>query len=117
MSDKQVIMSKKEFDQMEKDLSNLRKVVESKSIITIKTPHLGWNGAYTYTDSYFIEIEYVFGTEENEVIKELSGEIVKLKDTNKTLNQTIDSLEGNLRWFQNQQDDWKNLPWYKRLFV
>jgi len=115
MSDKQVIMSKVEFDQMEKDLSNLRKVVESKSIITIRTPHLGWNGPHTYTDSYFIE--YVFGTEESEVIKELSGEIVKLKDTNKTLNQTLNSLEGNLRWFQNQEDDWKQLPWYKRLFV
>jgi hypothetical protein len=47
----------------------------------------------------------------------LSVEIVKLKDTNKTLNQTLNSLEGNLRWFQNQEDDWKQLPWYKRLFV
>jgi len=115
MLDKQVIMSKKEFDQMEKELDNLRKVVESKSITTIKTPHLGWNGTYTYTDGYFIE--YVFGTEESEVVKELKEELDANKEVNNELSKTASNLEHSNNFLKREKDAWKNLPWYKRLFV
>jgi len=115
MSEKQVIMSKTEFDKMEEDLSNLRKVVESKSIITIRTPHLGWNGSYTYNDSYFIE--YVFGTEESEVVKALKEEIERVRKDRNELSKTASNLEHSNDFLKREKDDWKQLPWYKRLFV
>jgi hypothetical protein len=116
MSDKKVILNKTEFDNMETELSNLRKVVESRTIAKIKTPHLGWSPTYgaSYIDSYFIE--YVFGTEENEVIKELSAEITALKQTNASLNDILTLHEASIFRLQRQENDWKNLPWYKRLF-
>ena len=107
-------MSKVEFDNMEKELNNLRKVVEDKTITKIKTPHLGWNGAYTYTSSYFIE--YVFGTEESEVIKELKEEIDRVREDRNELSKTASNLELNNHWLKGEKDAWKNLPWYKRLF-
>ena len=52
MSEKQVIMSKIEFDKMEEELDNLRKIVKDKTISTIKTPHLAWHIHSTYVDSH-----------------------------------------------------------------
>ena len=115
MSEKLVIMSKKEFDEMEKELDNLRKVVKSKSITKIKVPHLGWNTAYSYIDSY--EIEYIFGTEESEIVKELKEELDANKEVNSELSKTASNLELSNHWLKGEKDSWKNLPWYKRLFV
>ena len=116
MSDKQVIMSKSEFDNMEKELDNLRKVVESRTVAKIKTPHLGWSPTYgaSYIDSYFIE--YVFGTDENEVVKELSAEINSLNSIKDNLNDILTLHEASIFRLQRQENDWKHLPWYKRLF-
>ena len=116
MDDKKVILNKTEFDNMEAELNNLRKVVESRTVAKIKTPHLGWSPTYgdTYIDRYYVD--YVVGCDENEIVNELGAEIEKLKEEKKTLNQIIDTSERNLRWIQSQQDNWKNLPWYKRLF-
>lgn len=117
MDDKKVILNKTEFDNMETELSNLRKVVESRTVAQIKIPYLRIdpNTYTTYVGGY--SVDYVVGCDENEVVKELGVEIEKLKDDNKTLNQIIDTSEANLRWYQNQEDEWKNLPWYKRLFI
>ena len=115
MSDKQVIMSKKEFDEMEKELDNLRKVVESKTITKIKTPHLDWNGSYTYVDRYIIE--YIFGTEESEIVKELKEEIDRAKEDNDNLKDNYIDLENHYVRLKREEDNWKYLPWYKRLFV
>jgi len=115
MSDKQVIMSKKEFDNMEKELNDLRKVVEDKTITKIKTPHLSWNGAYTYVDSYFIE--YVFGTEESEIVKELKEEIDRVREDRNELSKTASTMVHSIDSLKREKDDWKHLPWYKRLFV
>jgi hypothetical protein len=115
MSDKQVIMSKTEFDKMEEELDNLRKVVEDKTITKIKTPHLSWNGAYTYVDSYFIE--YIFGTEESEIVKELKEEIDRVKENNDNLKDNYIDLESRYIRLKLEENNWKQLPWYKRLFV
>ena len=118
MSDKKVIVSKSEFDKMEADLNDFASIIESKTVCRIVYPKLTWDNIYGCTrEVNTYEVDYVIGSDENEVIKELSVEIEKLKDTNETLNRIIDTSEGNLRWLQNQQDDWKQLPWYKRLFV
>ena len=117
MSEKQVIVSKSEFDQMEKDLNDFASIIESKTVCRIAYPKLTWGNIYGDSEISTYEVDYVIGSDENEIIKELSAEIAKLKDTNETLNRIIDTSEGNLRWLQKQQDDWKHLPWYKRLFV
>ena len=78
MSDKKVILNKTEFDSMETELNNLRKVVESRTVAKIRTPHMGWGHVGSYIDSY--QVEYIAGCDENEVVKELSAEVEKLKE-------------------------------------
>jgi hypothetical protein len=114
MDDKKVILNKTEFDNMETELNNLRKVVESRTIVTIKTPIYNWGYIQATSSNYY---EYIFGTDENEIVKEISTEIEKLKKEKGELNHIVNGLETKIRWFQSQQDEWKNLPWYKRLFV
>ena len=117
MDDKKVILSKSEFDKMEADLNDFAAIIESKTVCRIGIPRLTWSNMYEGRNISSYDVQYVIGSDENEIVKELGAEIEKLKDNNKTLNQIIDTSEANLRWIQNQQDDWKDLPWYKRLFV
>ena len=115
MSDKQVIMSKKEFDSMEEELNNLRKIVKDKTITKIKTPHLGWQYGGPCVDGYFTE--YIFGTKESEVIKDLKEELEQVRKNRDEINKVASNLEHSINWLKSHEDDWKNLPWYKRLFV
>ena len=118
MSDKQIIMSKVEFDNMEKELNDLRNVVESKTVCRIAYPKVYWSNIYgraSEIGSY--EVEYVIGSDENEVIKELSDEITTLKQTKDDLNSILTLHKSLIFRLQRQENDWKNLPWYKRLFV
>ena len=100
---------------METELNNLRKVVESRTVAKIRTPHMGWGHVGSYIDSY--QVEYIAGCDENEIVKELSAEVEKLKEEKQELKQTIRNLEGDLRWLNDQKDDWKKLPWYKKIFI
>ena len=118
MSDKQVIMSKVEFDNMEKELNDLRNVVESKTVCRIAYPKLYWSNIYgraSEIGSY--EVEYVIGSDENEIIKELSAAIEKERKYEDELEAKMDTMLDDIHAIQRRKDDWKNLPWYKRLFV
>lgn len=115
MSEKQVIMSKVEFDKMEEELTNLRKIVKDKTISIIKTPHLGWHNYHTYVDSYIQQ--YVFGVDEDEVVKSLAEELDQVRKDRDESYKKISNLELSNRWLKEEKDSWKNLPWYKRLFV
>jgi septation ring formation regulator EzrA len=118
MADKQVIMSKVEFDNMEKELNDLRNVVESKTVCRIAYPKLYWGNIYgraSEIGSY--EVEYVIGSDENEVVKELSTELEKERKHVDELEAKMDTILNDMHAFQRQKDDWKHLPWYKRLFV
>jgi len=118
MSEKQVIMSKVEFDKMEKELDNLRKIVESKSIVKIKDPYLGWTGGYLTTGpAVRYEVEYIFGVDENEVVKALSEELDQARKDRDESYKKISNLELSNHWLKEEKDKWKNLPWYKRLFI
>lgn len=117
MDDKKVILNKTEFDKMEADLKDFTSIIESKTVCRIGIPRLTWSNIYGGSNIGSYDVQYVIGSDENEIVKELAAELEKLKDDNKTLNQIIDTSERNLRWIQSQQDEWKNLPWYKRLFV
>ena len=118
MSDKQVIMSKVEFDNMEKELNDLREIVESKTVCRIAYPKLTWDNIYGCAHgigSY--EVEYVVGCDENEIIKELSAELEKERKHVDELEAKMDTMLDDIHAIQRRKDDWKKLPWYKRLFV
>lgn len=117
MDDKKVILNKTEFDNMETELNNLRKVVKSRTVAKIKTPHLGWSPTYgdAYIDRYYVD--YVVGCDENEVVKELVAELEKERKYVDELEAKMDTMLDDMHAFQKRKDDWKKLPWYKRLFV
>ena len=118
MVDKQVIMSKIEFDNMEKELNDLRNVVKSKTVCRIAYPKLYWSNIYgraSEIGSY--EVEYVIGSDENEVVKELSAELEKERKSVDGLEAKMDTMLDDMHTIQRRKDDWKKLPWYKRLFV
>jgi hypothetical protein len=117
MDDKKVILNKTEFDNMETELNNLRKVVKSRTVAMIKTPHLGWSPAHcdTYIDRYYVD--YIVGCDENETVKELSAELEKERKYVDELEAKMDTMLDDMHAFQRRKDDWKHLPWYKRLFV
>jgi len=118
MSDKQVIMSKTEFDQMEKDLNDFASIIESKTVCRIAYPKLYWSNIYgraSEIGSY--EVEYVIGSDENEIVKELSAELEKERKHVDELEAKMDTMLDDIHAIQRRKDDWKKLPWYKRLFV
>lgn len=116
MDDKKVILNKTEFDKMEADLQDFASIIESKTVCKIAVPRSIWT-SFSGASSPYCDIKYVIGCDENEVLKELSSEIEKLQEEKQELNQTINGLKAELRWHNNQKDDWKDLPWYKKLFV
>lgn len=111
-------MSKKEFDQMEADLNDFASIIESKTVSRIAYPKLTWDNIYGRArEVSAYEVDYVIGSDENEIIKELSAEIATLKQTKDDLNGILTLHEASIFRLQRQENDWKNLPWYKRLFV
>jgi len=118
MDDKKVIVSKSEFDQMEKELNDFASIIESKTVCRIAYPKLTWDNIYGRArEVSAYEVDYVVGCDENEVIKELSAEITALKQTKDDLNGILTLHEASIFRLQRQENDWKHLPWYKRLFV
>lgn len=114
MDDKKVIVSKSEFDRMEADLNDFAAIIESKTVCRIVHPRINWS--HIHRGDYY-DTQYVIGCDENEVVKELGAEIENLKKEKQELNHIVNELETKVRWYQCQEDEWKNLPWYKRLFV
>lgn len=114
MDDKKIILSKSEFDKMEADLNDFAAIIESKTVCRITHPRINW--MCTHGGNYY-DVQYVIGCDENEVVSELGAVIEKLKKEKGELNHIVNELETKVRWYQCQEDEWKNLPWYKRLFV
>lgn len=117
MDDKKIILSKSEFDKMEADLNDFASIIKSKTVCRIAYPKLTWNTMYGNGEIGTYEVDYVVGSDENEVVKELGAEIENLKKEKGELNHIVNKLETKVRWYQCQEDEWKKLPWYKRLFV
>ena len=117
MDDKKVILNKAEFDKMEADLKDFTSIIESKTVCKIAVPRLTWSNIHGGCNVNSYDVQYVIGYDENEAIKELSAEIEKLREDKKDLNEMLDSLENGVHQLQKRMSDWKNLPWYKRLFI
>lgn len=123
MSEKQIVMSKTEFDEMEQKLKALNEIVASKTTTAIFRHNYGEPASYS-KDWYLptrigTQISIVIGADENKIIKELSDEIEQLRQDIKDYDTTIFSQGQEMRKLRekNENHDWKKLPWYKRLFV
>ena len=116
MREKQVILSKVEYDEMEQELNALRETVKSKTVTAIFKNNSYDNTKY-YTGMWSIpigtQIEYVMGVDENEIIKDMSEEITKLRKENEEQQITMVQLRSDFRKLKNENDS----SWYKRLFV
>lgn len=118
MNEKQVILSKTEFDNMEQEIDALKKTVENKTVVTIFRHR--WNEVpYNRygVNSYLVgtQIEYVMGMDENEIVKTLSEEIKDLRKNNEDYIKRNYDLSTENNDLKKSNKKWKNLPWYKRL--
>lgn len=115
MKDKQVILNKTEFDQMESELKDLRDIVNSRTICQIKTPRIGWGHAGSYIDSY--HVEYIAGCDENEIVKELSEEIERQRNESIEWQNMFNIKCIEVSNAESKLQKFKDLPWYKKILV
>jgi hypothetical protein len=120
MMEKQVILSKIEFDEMEQELSALKETVESKTI-TVITKY-DWYSTEKYNYSAYrvpigTRLEFIMGVDENEIIKELSDEIESLRKENDEYKSRVHTMGKEMWDLRDEKNSWKKLPWYRRLFI
>jgi len=123
MTERLITLPKAEFDQMEQELKALKETVKSKTVTAIIKRDWGdWENLYSGMDSLRvgIKVEFITGTDENKVIEDLSEEVKSLRNLTEVLKkrmhqQNIDFI--NLRDEKIKSESWKDLSWYKRLFV
>ena len=121
MLEKQILLSKVEFDKMEQELTALRETVKSKTVTTIFRHN--WSDAKQYYPVYVshyvvgTQIEFIMGADESEVLKSLSEKIDLLGKENREYNERVNRMGREMRDLRDGNNSWKSLPWYKRLFV
>lgn len=119
MKEKQIILSKVEFDEMEQELKALRETVASKTVTTIFRRN--WYDENTYPGQYMIpvgtRIEFVMGIDVDKILEEFADEIETLRGDNKAYQERVSEQSRELFNLKNDNNSWKRLSWYKRLFV
>ena len=96
---------------MEQELNALRETVKSKTITTIFR-HNWYDTTQYIPGGYHIpvgtQVEFVIGTDENQVIKELSEDIDNLKKENKEYKERVFSLDKEMWRLKDESNSWKN---------
>ena len=119
MKEKQIILSKVEFDEMEEELKALRETIASKTVTTIFRRN--WYDENHYPGQYMLpvgtRIEFVMGADEDKILEEMGAEIETLRGDNKTYQEMLHNQSKELYELKDKNYSWKRLPWYKRLFV
>jgi|694.fasta_scaffold43990_11 hypothetical protein len=119
MRDKQIILSKVEFDEMEEELRALRETVASKTVTSIFRRN--WHDENIYPGQYMMpvgtRIEFVIGSDEDKIIKELATEIETLRADNEAYKERTFNQSRELYELKDKNDSWKSLPWHKKLFA
>ena len=118
--EKQVIISKTEFDEMEQDLKDLKEIVNSRTISAIVSKY-----ARNFPLDYWIpspadaieSIKYISGTDENQAINDLAKDIEFLRKELKTYKTRVWEQDQTIRNLNDEVGKWKKLPWYSRLFI
>jgi len=119
MKEKQIILSKVEFDEMEEELKALRETVASKTVTTIFRRN--WYDENHYPGQYMLpvgtRIEFVMGADEDKILEEMGAEIETLRGDNKAYQEMLHNQSKELYELKDKNDSWKRLPWHNRLFV
>lgn len=116
MKEKQVILAKTEYDEMEAKLNALSSVVESRTISKIFVPYREWRfRGFPYVDG--IIVEYISGTDDNDTIKELAAEVTKLQDRVAECEREVESQGYELGRRQDEIDRLKKLKWYDKITI
>jgi hypothetical protein len=108
MKDKQVILDKYEYDFMERELNDLRAIVESRTVVQIVEESLKWHVVYKTASG--TRIKYILGKDSDE-------------DTMKALAEQIEyaynklaKAESDLRDSHVEIRELKAVTWYQKLF-
>jgi chemotaxis protein histidine kinase CheA len=119
--EKQIIISKTEFDEMEQELNALRKIVDNNTITAIFRYNYPNNKPYKNYGSYRVpigtSIEYILDANEHIIIEDLTEEVDNLRVINTELQEELTRVYENFSNHRLEQGNWKFLPWYKRLFI
>jgi len=120
MKEKQIIISKIEFDEMEQELKALKETVESKTVTSIFRRNW-YDQSIDFPGRYMLpvgtRIEFVMGSDVDKILEEFAAEIETLRGDNKVYQERVSEQSKELYELKNDNNSWKRLPWYKRLFV
>jgi hypothetical protein len=115
MKEKQVILAKAEYDEMETELHKLKGIVESRTIAKIFVPFREWRFRGLYVDG--INIGYISGTDDNDTIKELAAEVTKLQERVVQCEREMESQGYELGRRQDEINRLKKLKWYDKITI
>jgi hypothetical protein len=120
MKEKQIILSKVEFDEMEQELKALRETVASKTVTSIFRRNW-YDQSINFPGQYMLpvgtRIEFVMGSDDDKILEEFAAEIETLRGDNKAYQERVSEQSRELYELKNNNNSWKRLSWYKRLFV
>ena len=112
--EKQVILSKTEFDKMEEELKTLNEIVDSKKISALVIPIQNWS--YDASKVTKCVVHYILDIEEHDVVKTLEFEIKRLDEEIKACNRRIWDAQNEVDTLRDKLELEKSKPWYKKLF-
>jgi hypothetical protein len=126
-NEKQVILLKSEYDEMEKELTELRAVVDSKTMAKIFVPYTEYYRKKIYGKNNWEEIpygvigrtvHYISGIDNEKVVGELAETIEAFNECKKLLVEKTDELIYVERKLSDAQNKIKILSgrWYNRFF-
>lgn len=115
MTEKKVILAKTEYDAMEQELSDLRIIVKSRTVLQIVEESLKWHVMYNTASG--TRIKYILGTDSDEdTMKALMDQIEYL---NKKLAKAESDLHESYLEQGRKSDEIKRLTkrnWFQKLF-
>jgi hypothetical protein len=112
MTEKQVILDKRDYDSMEDELTDLRTIVASRTVLMIVEEKLNWRISFSAASG--TKIKYILGTDSDEVnIKVLADQIEYL---NIKLEQAEIDRHVEKSRMLNEISRLKAQKWYQKLF-
>ena len=108
MTEKKVILAKKEYDDMEAELKDLRAVVTSRTVVQILEESLKWHVVYNTASG--TRIKYILGTDSDE------EKMKVLADGIEYAYKKLAKTESDLHESRLEIKELKAQTWYQKLF-
>jgi hypothetical protein len=116
MEKKQVILDKRDYDAMEDELTDLRTIVNSRTMLTIVEESLHWYRMYNTANG--TRIKYVLGTESDEdKIKVFTEQVEFLNDKLKKMEKDLNESYEEQGRRQDEINRLKKLKWYDKITI